>query len=127
MNDTKTLNNDAKDAGSDCGGGLACEPWSMDAAERERWRALLDQVIASRRQVVEVESGYAFRFASDAATIRDIAEWITYERRCCPFLEFELAVESHGGPLWLKLSGPDGVKDLIRAEFAIGGSERHSA
>jgi hypothetical protein len=38
--------------------------------------------------------------------------------KCCPFFEIDLNVEREQGGLWLRLTGREGVKQLIRAEFA---------
>lgn len=43
--------------------------------------------------VVEIENGYPLRYPTDSEMLVHIAEFITYERDCCPFFEFELRVE----------------------------------
>ena len=48
----------------------------------------------------------------DSETFRNAAEFVTYERLCCPFFAFELEVEKENGAMWLKLRGREGVKDL---------------
>jgi hypothetical protein len=55
----------------------------------------------------------------EATTIQDLAEFITYERLCCPFFDLEIVVEREGGPAWLRLRGREGVKEFIRIEFGI--------
>jgi hypothetical protein len=40
------------------------------------------------------------------------------ERLCCPFFEISLRFERDGGPLWLRLTGREGIKDFIKAEGA---------
>jgi len=52
-------------------------------------------------------------------TFRNAAEFITLERLCCPFFEFELIAEKADGSMWLRLKGGDGVKDFIKIEFDI--------
>jgi hypothetical protein len=42
---------------------------------------------------------YAFRISVDCLSPTTIAEWITLERKCCPFLEFELRFEADRGPV----------------------------
>lgn len=49
----------------------------------------------------------------------DAAEFIVYERLCCPFLNFELDVERDTNRLWLRLRGQEGIKEFIRLEFNI--------
>ena len=86
--------------------------------QRRRYERLLDAVLGNVLEVRELPNGYALRYPSDAPTIVTIAEWVTMERLCCPFLDFELHVEPESGPLWLKLSGGAGVKALLEAEIA---------
>jgi hypothetical protein len=38
---------------------------------------------------------------------------IDVERRCCPFLRFDLTVEPEVGPVRLALSGPPGVREYL--------------
>ena len=46
----------------------------------------------------ELPDGYAFRFASDTQAILRVAEFITIERLCCPFLNFRVEVAEDNGP-----------------------------
>jgi len=39
------------------------------------------------------------------------------ERRCCPFFDLSLRLDREGGPMWLELTGREGVKEFIKAEF----------
>ena len=96
-----------------------CDPSGLSSDERKRWLSLHEKLRTSRQEVRELPDGYAYRYPSDAATVREVAEFITFERRCCPFLDFDVAVAREGGPLWMSLKGPDGVKEFIRGEFGI--------
>ena len=66
----------------------------------------------------ELADGFAFRFPSDEKWITGLAQLITFERACCPFLRFELRVEAANGPVWLHLTGSDGTKDFLKSLFA---------
>jgi len=46
-----------------------------------------------------------------------VAQLITFERECCPFLRFNLRLEPANGPLWLELTGPEGTKDFLQSLF----------
>lgn len=37
------------------------------------------------------------------------------ERLCCPFFRFGLEIEPNSGPLWLRLTGSEGVKEILRS------------
>lgn len=79
----------------------------------------LKELATKRQEVKELPNGYAFRYAMDSDTFRQAAEFVTLERLCCPFFEFELAAEKADGAMWLRLTGPEGVKDFIKLEFAF--------
>jgi hypothetical protein len=62
--------------------------------------------------------GYGFRLPTDSAMLLKVAEYIANERLCCAFLHFTVDVGSNGEPLWLCLTGGEGVKEYIRSVFA---------
>lgn len=66
----------------------------------------------------ELADGYEFRFASGPDLIVKLAEFISLEKLCCPFLKFVIEVEHEGGPVWLRLTGREGVKAFIREEIS---------
>ena len=98
---------------------FSCNVFGMDSVQRQRWEVLIEHLAVAKQEVRELPDGYAFRFAPEPAMLKDLAEWIVYERLCCPFFDFEIAVEREGGPLWLRLKGRPGVKQFIRSEFGI--------
>ena len=98
---------------------LVCNLDAMDNEQRNRYRAVLDQLRKSVQEIRELSTGYAFRHLSDTSTILLVAEFITLERLCCPFLDFALEIEREGGPLWFRMTGPEGVKHFLRAELGF--------
>jgi hypothetical protein len=98
---------------------FACNVAGISAERRPRYMALAKKLVGAKQEIRELEDGYAFRFATDESTIQDLAEFIMYERQCCPFFDLEMVVEREGGPAWLRLRGRDGVKEFIRTEFGI--------
>lgn len=66
----------------------------------------------------DLPDGYAFRMDTKQIDARQLVQWIELERRCCPFFGFEILWERKNGPVWLHLTGPEGVKDFILSEFA---------
>ena len=78
--------------------------------------SVLPALRAARRSVRELPNGYELELPNDAATLRLAADWAAGERVCCPFFDIELRLEREGGPLWLRLSGRDGVKQILEAE-----------
>ena len=98
---------------------FACNVAGISAERRPRYMALARKLVSAKQEVRELADGYAFRFSEEASTIQDLAEFITYERLCCPFFDLEIVVEREGGPAWLRLRGREGVKEFIRIEFGI--------
>ena len=97
---------------------FACRTNALDRAQRQRQQALLDTV---RRTIVakdELPNGLALSFRGDAAAFVQLAEWISLERRCCPFLAFALEWK-HDDSVTVRLTGEPGVKDFIAAEMGI--------
>ena len=97
---------------------FACNLKAMNTQQRQRYDLLAKQLQMTGQEIKELPNGYAFRLPPGPSVIKDAAEWITYERLCCPFFDFGLEVE-HDGATWLRLTGCEGVKLFIRSEFGF--------
>lgn len=97
---------------------IVCRLDAFGPRERERHTALSREVRARVDAVEDLPRGLAFRFAEDPGFSRRLIEWVALERRCCPFLEFELVLGEEGEPVILRLTGGEGVKDFLAAEIA---------
>jgi len=75
------------------------------------------QLIALVEDVHELDDGYAFRLPNDADTFLQVAQFIVSERQCCPFFNFTLELGAMNGPLWLQLTGQEGVKQFLQTEL----------
>ena len=91
----------------------------MDGEQRERYGALTKQLQMTKQETLELADGYAFRLPPKESTVKNAAEWISYERLCCPFFDFGLEVKRDDGAVWLRLTGREGVKPFIKSEFGI--------
>ena len=98
---------------------IACVMAALDEEQRRRRKELEERLGAAVEEVRELADGYALRLPSESRMVTDVAEFVTYERLCCPFLDFEIDVEREGGPLWLRLKGRAGVKEFVRQEFGF--------
>lgn len=96
---------------------FVCNPAAMDKEQRARYSVLTKQLFAARREIRELSDGYALRCAANSQMIKDVAEFITFERLCCPFLNFEVSVE--GEDLTFRLKGAEGVKEFLKLELGI--------
>ena len=97
--------------------GYACNMQAMSKSERATYGQLTRSVRGSLEDRRELEDGYAFRLPAN--TLVDAARWVALESKCCPFFAFELKVGRDGGPLWLHVTGGEGIKEFIRAEFQL--------
>ena len=98
---------------------LCCNLNAFTPAERDHHKLLTERLMALRANTIETEAGYEFRFRPTDLSLTDLAEWAQAESKCCPFFDFQIALRESGGLLCLSLSGPEGAKTLIRAEFPI--------
>jgi hypothetical protein len=74
-------------------------------------------LFATVEEIVELPDGYAYRLAAGDRPAESLLEFIAAERRCCPFLSFEIAFEPHAGPIWLRMRGSPRVKAFIAETF----------
>jgi hypothetical protein len=86
-------------------------------AQRESHIQTTTELIQAVQNVQEVENGYEFTFPNETEFISRIAEFISNERLCCPFLKFTLNIVSNTEPVSLSLTGPLGTQEFLRAEF----------
>ena len=98
---------------------FACSLTALTADERAHHSDLSKELHNAVKDIRELDNGYAFQFSGEAKTISMVAEWISLERLCCPFFTFQLEVASESRPMWLRMTGRDGVKEFMRTEFDI--------
>ncbi len=92
---------------------------ALTTTQRARYKEIIEKLNETRQGLKELNDGYAFRFKAESQMILEAAEFIVYERLCCPFFNLELAVEQDSDRLWLRLRGEEGVKEFIRYEFNL--------
>ncbi len=68
----------------------------------------------------ELPDGYAFRFVGSDDIMAKVNAFVATERRCCSFFHIEVAFEPGLGPIWLRLTGPEGVKRFVDETFDPG-------
>jgi hypothetical protein len=89
---------------------LVCTLTDAELAERSVENGDMFQ---QAQQVKELDDGYAFRFAGDAATASRLLQFVLDERDCCHFFVFRLEFEPELGSIWLTVRGADGVKEIV--------------
>ena len=96
--------------------GLECRLDVLEAAEQRRYEALRAAMRLELQETRELPNGYAVRLTSDPTVFRQVAEWISLERRCCPFLGLALRW-SENDAVWLELTGDPRVKAFLAARL----------
>lgn len=96
---------------------IACDMTAIPPEQRQSHLTTSKNLFAKIQQIRELENGYEFRLADERGLMLELAEFISLEKLCCPFLNFMIEVEQEGGPVWLRLTGREGVKAFIREEI----------
>jgi hypothetical protein len=96
-----------------------CNVKALNPAERARHKQLSEKLIAARKEIVETAKGYEFQFSPKNVSLAELADWVSAESKCCPFFDFHIDLEGEGSLLCLRLTGEEGIKAFIRAEFAV--------
>lgn len=100
---------------------LACNMKAVSATERARYQVLIETIERAVRTQSELPSGFSWNLDGSKMTILEAAEWISLERRCCPFLNLQVEASGSGVDFKLNLQGPEGVKAFLKSEFASVG------
>ena len=98
---------------------IACNLLGLSAAERSRQQELHKLLFSRVENVRELSSGYAVGLPGTKENILAVAEFISLERVCCSFFRFELAVGRQDEPVWLRITGGEGVKEFLKSQFKL--------
>jgi len=96
-----------------------CNRNALNPTERAHHKQLTDKLLATRTNIVETENGYEFQFSPSTVSIAELADWVAAEGKCCQFFDFHIDLERQGSLLCLRLTGEEGIKAFIRAEFQV--------
>lgn len=76
-------------------------------------KTLFDQALATEA----LQNGRAFQFPGSPEMMAELFQFVRVERQCCAFFQFELVFEPQLGPIWLKLTGGEGVRSFIDSQM----------
>ena len=96
-----------------------CNVKALTPSERAHHKQLSEKLMAARKETVEMGNGYEFQFSPKDVTLAELAEWVVNESKCCPFFDFHIDLENEGKLVCLRLTGEEGIKQFIRAEFQV--------
>jgi hypothetical protein len=99
--------------------GLTCNVNGIPFQQRARYGWLVEALRRAIGERCELPDGYAFQMDTAQISTGQLVEWVELERQCCPFFGFEVYWERKNGPVWLRLTGPEGVKEFILDEFGL--------
>lgn len=95
-----------------------CNRTALTAEERHHQQELGKILHSALLGVQELNDGYEFEFVPGRANYQALVEFSPMEQACCPFFDISIRMEREGGKLWWRLTGREGVKTFIRAEFS---------
>jgi len=100
---------------------IACDLTVFSNSERIKHLVLAKSLLGKARQVIEHKDGFTFGFEQSPRLEMKIADWVSNEKRCCPFFSFELSRTNTPPLLSLTISGPNGAKEILRTVVDLHG------
>ncbi|MBC7872190.1 MAG: hypothetical protein H7Y09_15200 [Chitinophagaceae bacterium] len=96
---------------------IVCNLNAIPADQRDSHAALAQEIFSQVQATIDLPDGYAFQLPF--TLWEKIGRWLPFERLCCPFLNFALEVPTGEERIWLKLTGQEGVKALLKNEMSL--------
>jgi len=99
---------------------LACQMDSLTESEREIRKRLLSKVVSSLLERKKISNGLLFQIRYTDNVWLAASEFVTLEKRCCPFLNFKLNLISDSSDFTLRIDGQPGTSDFLQEELGLG-------
>ena len=96
---------------------FACQLGALSADEQNRRAVLFANFKSAVVDVVELDNGYEVAVSDAGIGAEQLQQLIAFERRCCSFLEFELAESADSQRI--RITGGEGVKAFLESEFEL--------
>lgn len=90
---------------------LACS--LTDKGLLERKAVLQKEIFSNVKKIEEVDTGYLFYFEDVDDLLPSLFQYVLAETECCPFFEQEVLIGADNSGITWKLSGPEGVKEIV--------------
>ena len=90
---------------------------ALTPGERPIHTATMRDLFSSVQSYTTLENGYAFSLPNTPERLDQVVKFVSQERLCCPFFGFSITIEPEDAGLWLHVTGREGVKPFIVAEF----------
>jgi hypothetical protein len=92
---------------------VACDLSLFNLRQSKTREALLEELLSSIQLSRELSNGYELILPNDEGRYVKLAEWVSLERLCCPFLSFEQGFGQN--VVWLRLTGDKNAKQFLKA------------
>ena len=79
-----------------------------------RQRNTVEYLISAATEKQEVLDGFVYTFKGDEETLGKLFQFISYQRIAFPLFRFELSVQDLKSSIRLKITGPDGTKEILQ-------------
>ncbi len=95
---------------------FACNMDALTPAQRERHLALVREHLAAADQTEVLPEGFRLHYDQGSPRYAGLAEWISLEWLCCPWIQFGL--DRDGEHVALSLRAPEAARPVLAEEFA---------
>lgn len=96
---------------------VACCHTVFTKEQRVEYKSIWEELEIKRIGIMEIEKGYQYQFPGDPKTLRLVNEWVSMERKCCPFLTFTVIARNEDEPVFLQLTGNEAAKAFLRSDI----------
>lgn len=96
---------------------VACCHTVFTKEQRVEYKNIWGKLETRRLGITELETGYQYQFPGDTETLRLINEWVSMERKCCPFITFTVIARNEKEPILLQLTGDEQAKAFLRTDI----------
>jgi hypothetical protein len=98
------------------GNSFFCYMTALSSEQRLRHQELGNRLLSALIAVHELPDGYEFEFPLNNTSYTALTEITFMEHVCCPFFNISIRLEPAERLFW-HLSGVEGIKQFIQAEF----------
>ena len=86
---------------------------------QERKETVIAQIKKEVLEKKELPNGYSYKFNGNDSIYIQLTDFIRSERACCDFFTFNLKVSDEKSFIWMDITGPDGVKQMLNDEAGL--------
>ena len=98
---------------------IACNHNAIPPDDQNRYRDLMSRLRASIAARIELPLGYSYALNTQSLSLPELADWVTLERLCCPFVNFLIEIDA-AGAVHLTVRGPEGRQACVgRGVFGL--------